>query len=601
MNACAAPPSQWDLSSLYPGPEAPALTADLARAAEKARTFRNDYRGRIAGPELSAEVLAAALQSYEALQRLGLEPYLYAQLLFADDGESDVHKALLARVREAWSDLSEEILFFELEIQRIDPEGFAVLLADPLLLPYGHYLRRLTAHAPFTLSEEVEQALQRKDLSGREAFVQLYEELEASLRYDFHFPGESAPREGTGEELLALLYHGDGAVREKAFTVFLQRHGDNALVLGACFNNILLDHGKEVELRRYPDLMTPTHLESETEPEMVEHMMVVTEANYGLAREFFALKKRLLGLERMKNTDLYAPLGGSGRSFSYPEAKDLVLAAFGEFSPALANEGAAFFEEGRIDPFPRAGKSGGAFCMGMLPGLSPYLLLNHTGNLRDVSTLAHELGHGVHFALSRGQNLFHYQAPLPFAETASVFGEMLLTRHLLARESDPQVRIELLCAKLEDIIATTFRQNVLTRFELAAHRLRGERLLSADDYGRLWWEENARLFGDAVEMIEPYRWGWSYISHFIHARFYCYSYVFGELLVLALYQKYLEEGEAFVPRYLELLRAGGSRSPQELLAPLGIDLSDPGFWQKGYDFVRGLLEELRVLVEERES
>jgi oligoendopeptidase F len=213
-----------------------------------------------------------------------------------------------------------------------------------------------------------------------------------------------------------------------------------------------------------------------------------------------------------------------------------------------------------------------------------------------VATLAHELGHGVHFVLSGGQNLFHYNAPLPFAETASVFGEMLLTRHLLDREQDPRVKIELLCAKLEDIIATTFRQNVLTRFEIASHQRRAQGLLSPDDYSELWWKHNAALFGDAVTMIPAYRWGWSYIGHFIHARFYCYSYVFGELLVLALYRKYKEEGAAFVPRYLDLLRGGGSRPPQELLDPLGIDLTDPEFWQKGYDFVAELLEELQTLV-----
>jgi oligoendopeptidase F len=235
----------------------------------------------------------------------------------------------------------------------------------------------------------------------------------------------------------------------------------------------------------------------------------------------------------------------------------------------------------------------------MFPGLPPYILLNYTGTLRDVSTLAHELGHGVHFALSQKQNLFHYHAPLPFAETASVFGEMLLTRHLLDRESDRRVKIALLCAKLEEIIATTFRQNVLTRFELAAHKKRAEGLLSTDDLCALWWEENGKLFGDAVEMIEPYRWGWSYISHFIHARFYCYSYVFGELLVLSLYQKYRAEGAAFVPKYLELLARGGSQKPKELLKPFGIDLADPGFWQQGYDVVRELLEELKGLVGEK--
>ncbi len=586
----------WNLSPLYQSPADPALAQDLKNLRQTAKTFRRDFRGRIASDHLSADLLAAALGSYEELQRIGLKPYFYAQLLFSGDSRPDGHKALLARVRETWSAVSEEVLFFELELLRIDEERFIQILKDPRIANFGHYLRQLRAHTPYTLSEEVEQALRRKDLSGKEAFVQLFEELTSDLRYTFTLPGEKEPREVTGEELLALLHHPDRTAREGAFSTFLEKHAENGLVLTSCFNNLLLDHGKEVELRRYPDIMTPTHLANETEPAMVERMLEVSEANYSLARDYFRLKQQLLGLAEMKNTDLYAPLGQSRRSVAFGEARELVLTAFAGFSPALAETAAAFFDERRIDVAPRPGKTGGAFCMGMMPDQAPYVLLNYTGNLRDVATLAHELGHGVHFALAQQQNLFHYNAPLPFAETASVFGEMLLTRHLLERESDPQVKIELLCAKLEDIIATTFRQTVLTRFELAAHRQRAEGLLSPDDYGRLWWEENAKLFGDAVTMIEPYRWGWSYISHFIHARFYCYSYVFGELLVLALYQKYLEEGSAFVPKYLELLSQGGSRKPQEMLAPLGIDLAGPDFWQKGYDFVRGLLEELRELV-----
>jgi len=588
----------WDLTPLYAGADDPALAEDLDHLRQRAKTFRRDFRGRIASEILTADRLVAALKSYEELQRLGLRPYLYAQLLFSADSRPPTHKSLLARVRETWAAVSEETLFFELEVLRIDEEKMADLLRETEVAAYGHYLPQLRAHAPYTLSEEVEQALKRKDLSGKEAFVQLFDELTSSLHYSFRMPEEEQAREVTGEELLALLHHPDGEVRERALATFLEVYAENALVLTSCFNNLFLDHAREADLRGYPDIMTPTHLSSETEPQMVERMMEVTEANYGLAREYFDLKRQLLGLPRMKNTDIYAPVGGRSRRIPFDEARSVVLDAFRGFSPKMGDTAEAFLAERRIDVLPRAGKTGGAFCMGMMPGCPPYVLLNYTGNLRDVSTLAHELGHGVHFALSQEQNLFHYHAPLPFAETASVFGEMLLTRHLLERESDRQVKIDLLCGKLEDIIATTFRQNALTRFELAAHRRRAEGLLAPEDLCELWWEENRKLFGDAVEMIEPYRWGWSYISHFIHARFYCYSYVFGELLVLALYQRYRREGEAFVPRYLDLLRSGGSRKPKELLAPLGIDLNDPDFWQQGYDFVRQLLNDLRALIEE---
>lgn len=590
---------QWDLSPLFKSPTDPAWEKTLTEAARKAKGFRRDFRGRIGAESLSADLLAAALRGYQDLQQTVLLPYLYAQLLFSSNSEPDEHKALVARVREAWSHITEQTLFFELEILRIEEELFSRLVRDTEVAGFRHYLVQLRAHTPYTLSEEVEQVLKRKDLSGREAFVQLFDELTASLSYHYQMPGEECERVVTGEELLSLLYHHDRQVRESAFSCFLDKHAEHGLVLTSCLNNILLDHGKESELRNYPDLMTPTHLSSETAPEMVEQMMEVTEQNYGLAQEYFALKKQLLGYAELKNTDLYAPISGNGRSYGIDEARQLVSDAFAGFSPDLAQLVEAFFTEQRIDLLPRAGKTGGAFCMAMMPGRLPYVLLNFTGTLRDVSTLAHELGHGLHNTLSQQQNLFHYHAPLPFAETASVFAEMLLTRHLLAKEDDPQIKIALLCAKLEDIIATTFRQNVLTRFEQAAHQRRGEGLLSADELCRLWWDENAKLFGDQVTMIEPYRWGWSYISHFIHSRFYCYSYVFGELLTLALYQKYLEEGESFVPKYMKLLSLGGSDEPGKMLQPLGINLADAGFWQKGYDVVGGLLQELRQLLSQK--
>ncbi len=582
----------WNFTDLYSGEDDPRWAEDLNAALAAAVRFREEFHGRI-GVNPSPELMAAALGRYEELQTGLLKPYLYAQLLFAADSSRDRHRALLARAREGYSGIVEETLFFELEVLRLEPAVYEALLQDHRVAACRHYLDRTRAAAPYSQSEEVEQALKRKDLSGREGFVQLFDELTASLRFAFTMPGEEGPREVTGEDLLGLLHHPDGGTRERALTAFLAKHSEQGLVLTACFNNLLLDHGREVDLRGYPDLMTPTHLACETEPGMVEQMMAVTEANYPLARNYFALKRRLLGVDRLKNTDLYAPVGEPPAMRPFAEARDLVLAAFAGFSVDFAAEAETFFHQQRIDVPPRPGKSGGAFCLGVAPGLPVYLLLNYTGNLRDVATLAHELGHGVHARLAAGQNLFHYHATLPLAETASVFCEMLLTRHLLAGTTDRQVRIALLCSKIEDIIATTFRQNVLTRFELAAHLKRGEGLLASDEICQLWWDENRRLFGDEVAMIEPYRWGWSYISHFIHARFYCYSYVFGELLVLALYRRYLQEGESFVPKYLDLLRAGGSGSPADLLRPLGIDLQDPGFWQQGYEVLADLVGELQ--------
>ncbi len=587
---------RWDLTPLYLATDDHALEEDLSLALREAEEFRASYHGRINLPELDPEIFVESLNRYESLQLKVLKPYLFAQLLFYGESNKPEHTALVAQVREAWQSVHELTLFFELEILTLDEKVYSALVEHQLVAPYAHYLTTVRAHAPYTQSESVEQALKRKDLSGKDAFVQLFDELTAGFTYRYKFPEEEAERDATGEELLSLIYHSDRTVRETAFTTFLDKHEENALVLTSCFNNLLLDHGKEAELRNYPDLMTPTHLSSETAPEMVEQMLSVTEAHYPLAQEYFELKRTLLGLDKLKNTDLYAPVTQEGKRYSFSESLDLVLSAFRGFSPEMSDVVERLVATGKVDVAPRPGKSGGAFCMGLYPGADPYVLLNFTGTLRDVSTLAHELGHAVHYVLSGEQNFYHYHAPLPLAETASVFGEMLLTRALLDNEPDRQTRISLLCTKIEEIIATTFRQTVLTRFELAAHQKRGQELLSSDDICELWLAENAKLLGANVEMIPSYRWGWSYISHFIHARFYCYSYVFGELLVLALYQKYRAEGSAFIPSYLTMLSAGGSVRPEDLVKPLGIDLADPEFWAQGYGLVGELIEELKELV-----
>ncbi|HEX5773657.1 MAG TPA: M3 family oligoendopeptidase [Geomobilimonas sp.] len=582
----------WDTTRLYPGPAAAELEADFTAGSTRAEAFRTRYQGIIA--ELDDDALLEALIAYEALEEFLAKPQLYAYLLFAADSGDDTAKRLSQRAAEFGNRMSRELLFFDLELIHLPDDRYAALTSDSRFAGYRHYLASLRKFRPHTLAEREESLLKQKNLTGVEAFNRLFDELSASFTFRFQVDGEE--REYTGEELLGLLHHPSPDVRERAFGVFLERHAEHGIVYAAVFNNVALDHGQDMELRSYRYPMEPTNLGNELSAEVVERLMTVSEANYPLAQEYFRLKARLLGLPQLKNTDIYAPVGETSRTYSFDEAKELVLAAYGDFSTEFRDIAAAFFKERRIDVLPRPGKGGGAFCMGMTPHLSPYVLLNFTGNLRDVATLAHELGHGIHFVLAQQQTMVNYHAPLPLAETASVFGEMLLTRYLLARENDPSVKIALLCAKIEDIIATTFRQNVLTRFEERLHRERSTGLLTAGQIGDLWWEENGKLYGDAVTMIEPYRWGWSYISHFIHARFYCYSYTFAELLVLSLYRNYLVQGESFIPCYRTILASGGSLSPADTVRPAGIDLAAPDFWQNGYDVLRELTEELKALV-----
>ena len=582
----------WDTNPLYAAPSAPELEQDLTRGAAEAKAFRETYLGKVAA--LDAAGLLEALRRCEMLQELLAKPQIYAHLLFAADSECDAHKLLSQRTAEFGNLMSRELLFFDLEIMEIPDDRFVAIAADDRLQNYRHYLESIRKFRPHTLKEREEQLLKLKNLTGTEAFSRLFDELSASFHYRMELDGED--QEFTGEELLGLLHHPDAVVRERSFATFLHRHEQEGIVLSSIFNTIALDHGQELELRNYRHPMEPTHLGNEIPEEVVNRLMTVTEANYPLAQEYFRLKAQLLGIPRLKNTDVYAPVGETDRRYTFQEAKELVLDAYGQFRHDFRALAEAFFTERRVDVLPRTGKSGGAFCMGMTPHLPPYVLLNFTGNLRDVATIAHELGHGIHFVMAQKQTALNYHAPLPLAETASVFGEMLLTRFLLQRETDPQVKIALLCAKIEDIIATTFRQNVLTRFEERMHLERKEGLLTSTRLCDLWWEENGKLYGESVEMIQPYRWGWSYISHFIHARFYCYSYTFAELLVLSLYRNYLEQGDTFIPTYVGILESGGSRSPADTVQPAGIDLADPHFWQKGYDFLAELIGELKGLV-----
>lgn len=583
----------WDTSSLYSSPDAAELERDLTDAGAVAKVFREKYLGKVAA--LDPEGLLRALREYETLQEQIVKPQLYAQLLFSSDSSNDRYKILSQRAAEFGNQMTRELLFFDLEIMETPDESFEILNKEEGLATYRHYMASMRKFRPHTLPEREERLLKQKDLTGAEAFSRLFDELSASFSYTLDLEGKE--RTYTGEELLGFLHHPDAALREQAFTAFLQRHAEHGIVFSSIFNNIALDHAQELELRGYGAPMDPTNIGNELSSVIVERLMTVSEDNYHLARDYFRLKARLLKVDRLKNCDVYAPITASGRRYTFEEAKELVLDAYGAFNPDYRPLIEGFFAERRIDVLPRPGKGGGAYCMGMTPSLPPYLLLNFTGNLRDVATLAHELGHGLHYLLAQKQTMLNYHAPLPLAETASVFGEMLLTRLLMERESDPELKIALLCAEIEDIIATTFRQNVLTRFETQLHLKRQEGLLTEPDICRLWWGENEKLYGDSVEMIKPYEWGWSYISHFIHARFYCYSYTFAELLVLALYRTYVSDGAAFIPAYEAILASGGSQSPADTVRPAGIDLGDPGFWQRGYDVLSELIEELKVLVE----
>ncbi|HEX4621785.1 MAG TPA: M3 family metallopeptidase, partial [Myxococcaceae bacterium] len=385
-------------------------------------------------------------------------------------------------------------------------------------------------------------------------------------------------------------------VRRRATDGLMSAFEAHSHVLNFCFNTLFQDHRLEVETRGFSNVTAPTYLEDELAEPVVEALMQATERHFPLVQRYMRLKAKALALSDFSSHDVLAPLEAVERKVPFEEGRRLVLDAFGAFEPRFASIAQEFFEKRWIDVLPRPGKRDGAFCSGMLPSLHPYVFLNYNERLEDVSTIAHELGHGIHFYLSRKQTPLNFWASTPLAETASVFGELVLMRRLLDREKDPAVRRSLLALRIEDIISTVFNQVAYTRWEQKAHARRAEGVVPAEDFAKLWVDERRRLYGDAVQTFPRDRWGWISIGHFVHYRFYCYSYAFGQLLVLALYRKYEQEGERFIPRYVELLSSGCMQAPADLLSRLGIDVAAPGFWEQGFQTVSALIDEMEKLV-----
>jgi len=583
---------RWDLGDLYAGPDDPALARDLDRSLEGARAFAARYRGRIAG--LDAAGLAQAVDALEALDEPAARVRAYAGLLFAADTSNPRHGALLQHVQERASAIRNEVLFFELEWVAVQEDAAARLLADPALARRRHFLESARRWRPHVLSESEERLLEESANTGRRAFSRLFDEIMAGMRFRVEHDGVS--EELGEEEVLSRLHLPDRDARKAAAVGLTAGLRENARTLGFVFNTLLQDKAVQDRLRRFDSPMQDRHLANEIDADSVAALLTACERRFDLVARYYRLKAGLLGLERLEDHDRYAPIPGEAGERSFADARDIVLRAYEDFSPELSRVAGEFFERRWIDAELRPGKRGGAFSASTVPAVHPYVLLNYTGNLRDVMTLAHELGHGVHQSLAREQGLFEMDTPLTTAETASVFGEMLVFRRLLREEKDPKVRLALTCGKLEDAFATVFRQVVMTRFEERAHAARrSEGELPLERVNQLWLESNRPMFGDSVALGDDYGWWWLYIPHFVHSPFYCYAYAFGELLVLALLRRHDEEGDAFVPRYLDLLRAGGSDSPPALLRRVGLDITDPAFWEGGLAILEELVGEAERL------
>jgi len=579
----------WDLTDLYPGPDSAELTRDFEASARRAKEFAGAYKGRLA--ELNGAELGAAIAEYEAIEESLGRIGSYAQLLYSGDMSDPKIGRFYQGAQERLTEISVHTLFFTLELNRLDDAVLEAKMAAPELARYGPWLRDLRALREHQLSDELERMLHEKYVVGRAAWVRLFDETMAALR--FPLGGKSL----TNAEIVNKMFDRNGKVRKAAAQSLGRVLGDNLRVFALVTNTLAKDKEIEDSWRRYRRPVSSRNLANLVEDEVVDALVAaVRDAFPRLSHRYYALKARWFGAKTLPYWDRNAPLpDDADRTVPWDEARETVLSAYAAFSPDLAAVGRKFFERPWIDAGLRPGKAPGAFAHPTVPGAHPYLLLNYQGRTRDVMTLAHELGHGVHQVLAGPQGQLMSDTPLTLAETASVFGEMLTFRAMLARETDPKRRKTMLAGKVEDMLNTVVRQTAMHRFETLVHDERHSGELLPDRLGEIWLETQSESLGPSLRFEDEYRNYWAYIPHFIHVPFYVYAYAFGDCLVNSLYSVYEHASDGFAEKYLDMLRAGGTKRHRELLAPFGLDASDPDFWARGLSVIEGFVDELEAL------
>ena len=571
----------WELDTLLSGADATS-PGELLERAETIATELQDVRGRVA--TLNANELAAVMGRLAELSDAVSRAGHYTSLKFAENtADADIAAAMQA-VNERANALNTSLLFIDLEWATADDDHATAVLADPALDFCRHHLETLRRSRPHLLSEDAETVLSETSMSGAAAWVRLFEEQTSAIEVDL--PDHLGGRVGL-MSALAHLQQPDTDARATTASAVTTALAPGLRTRAYIYNTLLLNKATDDRMRSYPSWISSRNMDNEATDESVQALIDAVVSRYDIPQRWYALKAQILGVDRLRDFDRMASVADSGASeIGWADGTRIVRDAYASFSPELADIVGRFIDENWIDAPVRPGKRGGAFCAYATPSHHPYVLLNWTSTTRDVATLAHELGHGVHGYLAREQSIFHQSTPLTLAETASVFGETVTNNRLLSMLDDPGERFALLAATLEDSIATVFRQVAMNRFEHACHTERREvGEISVERFGDLWAESQSAMLGDAVEVTEGYRTWWSYIPHFIATPGYVYAYAYGQLLALSVYARYTERGEAFVPSYLDMLRAGGSMSPEELTALVDCDLTDPGFWSAGLDIV----------------
>jgi oligoendopeptidase F len=580
----------WDLSDLYDGADDPRFEADIKEADDSTAAFRERYYGKVA--ELSAAQLAEAIAERERIESLLTRAAYFAHLDFATNMADPARGALVAKLTEKGAALDTQLLFFGLAIAELEDETAEQLLSGSELEKWDHWIRSLRKFRPYLLSEPEEKIVTEKSVSGVSAWDRLYEELLGALRVEIDGV------EVGFEEAMSKLYSPERDERRNAAESVTRALEPGLRTRSYIFNTILVDKSIDDRLRGYETWISSRNLRNETTDEAVQALVDATTSRYDVVQRYYRLKAQMLGLDRITFYDRFAPISEDRRKASWDEAREVVVEAYSEFSQRAGDIVERFFSEQWIDAPVRENKRTGAFCATTVPDAHPYVLMNFTGERRSILTLAHELGHGLHGVLSMPLGLFNADTPLTTAETASVFGEALTFKRLLALEEDPHRRLNLLAGRIEDAIATTFRQISMNRFEDAVHTARREEgELSTDRFQELWLECQTTMFRDSVD-LDGYGTWWSYVSHFTGVPGYVYAYAYGFLFALAIFRKYELEGDSMVDPYFELLSAGGSKTPEDLAKIVGLDLTDPGIWDSGIDALAAELDEAEVLAKD---
>ncbi len=582
---------EWDLSDFYPAVDAPAVAKDFSKLEKLCAQFKKKYDGKVA--KISADALAGAISEYEEIQELSGKLGSYAQLCFAKNMTDPLNAQFYQNTQEKLTTLSSQILFFMLALNKLEDKDLNAKLKTPALKHYAAWLRDVRAFRPYQLSDDLEKLLLEKQVTGRAAWIRLFDETIAGLK----FPYEK--KELTEAQIFDLLSSKDGAVRKKAAGVIGTVFKEKAPLFALITNTLAKDKETEDKWRGYAQPISSRNLSNYIEDEVVDALLSAVRASYPkLSHRYYAIKAKWFGQKSLDFWDRNAPLpGDADRPYSWTEARELVLDSYGRFSPTLASVGKQFFDKPWIDATVQPGKSPGAFAHPTVPSVHPYLLVNYQGKSRDVMTLAHELGHGVHQVLSARQGTLMCDTPLTLAETASVFGEQLTFREMVRREKDGKRRQRLIAAKIEDMLNTVVRQIAFCDFEKRVHDERRQGELSCDRICQIWLDVQSESLGPSITLSGDYRYFWTYIPHFIHSPFYVYAYAFGDCLVNSLYAVYEKEskrgkGKEFEKKYLSMLEAGGTLRHKELLKPFGLDAGKPDFWQQGLDIISGFIDEV---------